>query len=106
MKNKIILSHDPHAGVTQYWEYDAGTDEYVLHTVQDVRHILEANKVEYNADKKPMHQLDGLGRKVASIPLGLWQQLRDQGIPQDEKAFKRWLNDSENRFFRTSDEIV
>jgi len=38
---------------------------------------------------------------VASIPLNLYYDLKRQGIVDDPARFKKWLNDSDNRFFRT-----
>ena len=50
--------------------------------------------------------MDGLGRKVASIPLVVWNDLQKKGITRDKAAFKRWLNDPDNKFFRTTSEVV
>jgi hypothetical protein len=37
---------------------------------------------------------------VASIPLPLYFDLKAKGIIDDQKKFKEWLNDSDNRHFR------
>lgn len=99
MSRKFILDSDAVSGQYSTFEYDSATDMYLLNNVQDVTKIVEANKADYNDDKKPMK--DGLGQKVASIPLHIWMDLRKQGITRDQKAFKRWLNDPDNRAFRT-----
>ena len=45
--------------------------------------------------------------KVASIPLVVVQQLAQKGNMnqaggiKDKEAFKKWLNDPDNRFFKT-----
>jgi hypothetical protein len=39
--------------------------------------------------------------KVASIPLSVYYELKRQGIADDPKALRKWLNQSENRAFRT-----
>lgn len=65
---------------------------------QDVTEIVEENKAAYN---------DAPGRwketfnHVASIPIGLYFELKKKGIIDDQKAFKRWLNERDNRAFRT-----
>mgnify|MGYP006213542651 CR=1 FL=1 len=41
------------------------------------------------------------GRVVASIPIHIYWDLKKRGIADDDEAMKRWLNDSQNRFFRT-----
>jgi hypothetical protein len=39
--------------------------------------------------------------KVGSIPMSIYHELQKQGILQDEKRLKKWLNDPDNRVFRT-----
>jgi hypothetical protein len=39
--------------------------------------------------------------RVASIPMSLYVQLRAEGKLDDQEYMKRWLNSSENQFFRT-----
>ena len=41
--------------------------------------------------------------KVASIPVVIWQRLVQLGIAHDEKALNAWLNERDNRVFRTDD---
>ena len=41
--------------------------------------------------------------RVASIPNVVVMQLHDAGIWDDPKALARWLDQPENRFFRTDD---
>ena len=66
---------------------------------------MEANKAEYNAaDTKWSDQL--FGNKVASYHLRAIDKLNKQGIMKgfdviDQKRLFAWLNDPENRFFRT-----
>lgn len=38
---------------------------------------------------------------VASIPIGLYFELKKQGIIDNPERFKKWLNSSENQAFRT-----
>jgi len=51
------------------------------------------------------------GNKVASIPLTVIDDLNKIGIMRgfhvvDEKRFKAWLNNSDNRVFRTRTGVV
>jgi hypothetical protein len=39
--------------------------------------------------------------RVASIPMGVYMELDAKGIARDEKAFARWLDDPDQRAFRT-----
>jgi hypothetical protein len=41
--------------------------------------------------------------KVAELPLATYMLLKQLGIMDDSKRFKTWLNDPDNRFFRTYD---
>ena len=40
---------------------------------------------------------------VARIPLVIWRQLEKLGITKDEKALNAWLDNRDNRVFRTDD---
>jgi hypothetical protein len=49
------------------------------------------------------HQKHGEWSKVASIPLSVLYDLKARGIADDPKKMKAWLNDPDNRAFRTRD---
>jgi len=70
-----IFDTDPALNLARFWHWDDEKEQAVIETRQDVT--------------------------VASIPLNVYYDLKQKGIIDDAKAFKRWLNDSENRFFRT-----
>jgi len=79
----------------------------VTHT-EDVGEFLEANKAEALAVGRGIGRNKDEWRKVASIPLTVWNELVKQGIVTadgrrvvDEVKFRRWLNDSDNRYLRT-----
>ena len=83
------------------------TDEgIVVATQQDVTDIIENNKREYNASSTTWGDGDVFSNKVASIPFTVIDELNKQKIMRgfhvlDPKRFKAWLNDPDNRFFRT-----
>ena len=80
-------------------------EEITIKQEQDVSELIEANKQEYNnADTKWSDRL--FGNKIASIPFTAIDKLNKQGIMKgyeilDQKRFFAWLNDRDNRFFRT-----
>tara|TARA_R100001594_G_scaffold56854_1_gene90806 strand:- start:540 stop:872 length:333 start_codon:yes stop_codon:yes gene_type:complete len=74
-------------------------DTVVIQTEQDVTQIVEDNKRKRNEIDR--HQRYGEWNKVASIPLSVLHLLDQQGITKDKKRFKAWLNDPDNRAFRT-----
>lgn len=98
MGNKRILSHDPETGITKYW-MDNGDGTYTVETDQDMTAIIESNKKQHNATDK--HTKHGEWSKVASIPMTVYYDLKQKGILDDQKAFQRWLNDPDNKYFRT-----
>ena len=77
----------------------------VIETKQDVSDIVERNKREYNNNSTKWGD-DVFDNKIASIPMTVVDKLNQQGIMRgfhvlDQKAFFKWLNDPDNRFFRT-----
>tara|TARA_R100001509_G_scaffold147299_1_gene104622 strand:+ start:375 stop:677 length:303 start_codon:yes stop_codon:yes gene_type:complete len=98
---KKLFDRDPELGITKYWHVkDNG--EYVVETVQDVTGIAEYNKRSYNNTDKKWKDVN----KVASIPLSVYYELKRQGIADDPKALRKWLNDSNNQVFRTRQGVL
>jgi hypothetical protein len=86
---------------SNFHDVDGG---YVIETKQDITGIIESNKTQFNAiDEKAKW---GEWTKVASIPNVVVDDLNKQGIMRgfavlDEKRFRAFLNNPDNRFFRT-----
>ena len=97
--DKRLLDVDPFLGITEYFYYDPDTDKCVIQQVQDTTVITEQNKNLLAQSSK--HDKWGDMAKVASIPMAIWADLNAKGITKDKAAFRKWLNDPENRFFRT-----
>ena len=70
-------------------------DKFVYHTKQDVKPIIEHCKVL--SEQTPGKEM----RHVAEIPMVIYQQAMREGWIKDKAKFKRWLNDPDNRAFRT-----
>jgi hypothetical protein len=89
-----------------------GDGGIIIETRQDISGILEQNKKEYNSfDEKARWSDDMFGNKIASIPLTVIDDLNAKGIMRgfavlDEKRFKAWLNERDNRVFRTRTGVV
>ena len=79
----------------------------VLETRQDVSDIVQQNRNEFNSyDERARWSDDIFGNKIASIPLTVIDELNKQNIMRgfavvDQPKFKSWLNNADNRFFRT-----
>jgi len=92
-----IFNIDPVSGIKSVWHYDDATDTAFIEKRQDVTEIIDNNKRQFNED----HGRYGEWNKVASIPLNVYFDLKQKGIVDDPVAMKKWLNDPDNRFFRT-----
>jgi hypothetical protein len=98
MSGRRLFDKDPAMGTTTYFHYDDDAGSMTLETLQETDDIVEGNKQDFN--DAPAHWRGDM-HKVASIPMTLYMQLKREGIIDDPRAFKRWLNDRDNRFFRT-----
>lgn len=94
---KRLISEGPIS--KQYWEEDS-EGNITLHTQSDYTAIIEANKRESNVVDERANWRGDMHR-VARIPMDILLDLQRKGITKDRAAFKKWLNDPENRFFRT-----
>jgi hypothetical protein len=89
-----------------------GEGGIVIQTRQDITDIVEQNKKEYNSYDEKARWSDNLfGNKIASIPMTVIDDLNKQGIMRgfavlDEKRFRAWLNERDNRVFRTRTGVV
>jgi argonaute-like protein implicated in RNA metabolism and viral defense len=95
-----LFSSDPESGITRWWNDDDESDKVVMHTQQDITHIVEANKAAYAMYDGPKDKW-GDWTRVASIPLSMYMKLKAEGKLHDSKYISRMLNDSENRHLRT-----
>ena len=96
---KTIFDVDK-TGVTTF---EGSAKEFTLTKTQDTEPVLTQNKKEFNSGindggKTPV------GRKVASIPLVVWQnwmKATNGAIQKDPKLLAKYLNDPDNKFLRT-----
>ncbi|WP_176052593.1 hypothetical protein [Paraburkholderia caribensis] len=98
--SKKVFDYAPEFGITRYWHYDESNDKATIEEVQDHSTIVEVNKNRFNQMDERANWKGDM-HHVATIPLVILQDLKMKGILDDKVAFKKWLNDPENRFFRT-----
>lgn len=96
---KRLFDVDPLTGSRQFFYYDEATDETTIETVQDAEPLMDLNLASYNSIDHRARW--GEGQMVARLPLNIFWDLKQRGIIGNQKAFSRWLNDSENMKFRT-----
>lgn len=99
-------ANDPSSVKTNLY-YDDVEKKIHIENTQNIKEILEANKIAQNEGaykSKPLS--DAKGYRVARLPNIIVHQLTKKGILNitgkvlDKKRFFKWLNDSENRHFR------
>lgn len=95
-RDERLLGVNANGGL-EYFSFDSDSDEVTIRTEQQVAPIVSINR-ELAKDTKGWK---GELHRVASIPLNLFHQLEQTGITRDVSAFRKWLNDPDNRFFRT-----
>lgn len=99
MIEKRLFNTDEEQGITRYFHFDDETGQATIQTQQDVTAIIEENKQEYaQVDERARW---GEWSRVASIPMSIYFQLKAEGKLDDQEYMKKWLNDSDNQYFRT-----
>lgn len=89
--------------VDTLFHYDEADGTTWLERVQDVEPILNETKAAFNdAPEFGRYKRDVV--KVASIPLVVYEAYLKKGIDllKDDAALRRFLNDPDNRAFRTT----
>jgi len=95
---------DKHYRKTTVEEHSDGTASIVTH--QDVEGILNNNKelLKNYGDKRTFGKQKN-GMRVASIPVTIWEQWMKEtngAIEKDSKLMKKYLNNPDNAFLRTT----
>ena len=80
--------------------HDNGDGTYTIETQADVEDIVDEAKT-LDRCFRPSDNWRGDMHKVATIPISVLMTPEMRKIIRDPKAFKRWLNDPDNRVFRT-----
>ena len=86
--------------------FDTNTGDVHMSTFQDIGEIVKKNRADRKAfaiDKNSATGRFGEFAKIASIPNVVVDNLMKSGVWFDRVAFRKWLNDPDNRLFRTID---
>lgn len=95
-----LFDFDPVTGTKKIWHYDADKDEAVIETIFDTSNLVETNKAMFNAVDERANWKGDM-HLVASIPMELFMKWKSEGKLEDQAFLKKWLNDPDNRLFRT-----
>lgn len=96
---KLLLDHDPVVKQKSRFYHDSEGEEFVIEDRVDVEDVVEQNKALYAQTDENARW--GEFDRVASIPLVVYFDLKREGVLDDPVRLRRWLNDPENRLFRT-----
>ncbi len=91
-----LLDYDPASKVRRMFHPAVDGDSFIEEGTQDVSAIVTVSKELQNEDRR-----FGNGKRVACIPIVVWEGLLRNGTADDPKKLKAWLNDPDNRAFRT-----
>jgi hypothetical protein len=101
---KRLIRTDPVRGVSVYLDIDATSGDFVFTEVQRVAGL--QTRINSQANDWRMGSLIGDTQRhvqqVAELPAIVVHRLMREGIWRDEKAMRKWLNDRDNRAFRTT----
>jgi|TARA_B100001105_G_scaffold252315_1_gene243767 hypothetical protein len=103
--SKTIFDMDE-TSVTTFEEEQDGTVHLTKH--MDVEPILKINKEEYHSGANN-NTSSVFGRKVASIPVVVWQnwmKATNGEIQNNPQLLSQYLNDPDNKFLRTHNSRV
>lgn len=102
---KRFFSESPEHFITRI-QHEHADGDGAIETIQDVTETVETNKFNFN--ERSGTRWKHFVNHVASIPTSIYYKLMREGIVDDindpeMKALKKWLNDSDQRVFRTRD---
>lgn len=108
MKVLIDSKFNPVTGLTTNYYSQNGGKQVVIQVVQDVEPIFDQNKAEMSRHNSKARRTtpSGLGNKVASIPMGVVENVhKERGlnlVTCSMADMKRFLNDRDNCKVRTA----
>ena len=103
MWHKELLSWNPYSKIREWLYHDPHTGAIAIETEGDVEDIVEDAKGRYNMVDENERWREGYNH-VASIPLQVIDKIRrEKGVNllTDRRALREFLNDKDNRAFRT-----
>ena len=98
-----VIGYNPVTKIVERHHYDPHTGQQVLETVGDVTEIAEDSKARFAMVDERARWRDGFNH-VASVPLQIIDKVRREtgvNLLTDRAAMKEFLNNSDNRVWRT-----
>ena len=97
----MLLSADPVTRVSRKMYYAEHDDTAVVVSEQDSTDIEDANRALFNSFRGAWERHAEYGDLYARIPLVVWGDLISKGIAYDDDRFAAWLDDQDNKAWRT-----
>lgn len=98
-RTELLFDEDPITGTRTIFVPEGDDGDFTLVYQQEIDDILDDNQEQRKERDRRSRWKDV--NHVARIPnIVLWE-LRKKGILDDETEMKKWLNDPENKVFRT-----
>jgi hypothetical protein len=91
------LDRDPTSGRRRWFHWNDEDKTFTIETEQDVTDLVELNKEVAKEDTGRFGEFT----RVASVPMNVYFDLKQKGVIDDAKKLKAWLNDPDNRYYRT-----
>lgn len=82
---------------------DNHSSEITFHTQQDVAPVIDLAEAMREANAHIGHRKSRNMIPVAEIPMMVYEQAAREGWLHDQKKWKAWLNDPQNKCFRITD---
>lgn len=98
-----VLDIDPVARTKEVHHFDPDTGDQAVELIQDVSEIVEDSKGRFNMVDERERWREGFNH-VASVPLSIIDKVRREtgvNLLVDREAMREFLNDPDNRAFRT-----
>lgn len=99
-----LLEDDTLTGTRQTFIAEPDGESYTIVTRQALDDTMDVNKEQHKLTKRKDRWRDM--NHVARIPMTILASLWKSGIAWDKKALRKWLNDPDNRVFRTRAGII
>ena len=95
-----LLDYDPITKTKTLVHFSQDAEEFIVEDVHDVTDVVEDNKAAMAATNERARWADGLGSRVGSIPIDIYQrEVAAKGMTG--KDLLKWLMDPIRSAFRT-----
>jgi hypothetical protein len=100
----ILFELDALTNTEQRFHWDPVTEKFTITDRQEVQDLMDINKSIRNDGYRKNRNT--MMRRVGSVPLNIYMDLKAKGIIDDRKKLAAWLNDPDNRAWRTDDSKI